>query len=474
MTKIEIGNIKCKLLCSVLIFEDIYKYFKIKHPQAFYIRRSGNCQPDWDGCIDYITSAGYFKIGLLPQVIEYLQKKKFKYELVDVRDDIIKPKLPEKVGNLEPRHYQANGIEAFINNKVDGLHYPIGVIDAATNAGKTMFMAGLYLAYKRKYEAIVLINDKDLYDQMKVEMPLLIGDDDFGYIQGKDFKQGKFMVCMVQTLSKNIKAYRKYLTNKKMVLVDECDLADNKTYKTCIQALPETLVRAGLSGSIFLKDVGMDKIKNQNLHEFFGNTLFKVTKREMVDWGYSTEVEVNILKGSTIGAKPEEDYRDEYDRVIIYDESRNIKILRRLKYMLKRRRYPALVICKYHNHIELMYQMIKAKFGNKYTIGYVHHDIKNRKQIIQDFKEGKIDILVGSYILRRGKNLPLTRYISNVSGGKSEETVIQIIGRLERKHDKKSKAHLDDWFDEGKYLKRHSKRRVMYYKKMKFKVKTRI
>lgn len=474
MTKIEIGNIKCKLLTSSIVFDDIYKSFKIKHPQAFYIRRSGAAKPDWDGCVDYITQAGYFKIGLLPQVIEYFKKKKIKYELVDVRDDIVKPKLPDKVGDLDPRHYQADGIKAFIENKVDGLHYPIGVIDAATNAGKTMFMAGLYLAYKRKYEAIVLINDKDLYDQMKVEMPKLIGEEDFGYMQGKEFKDGKFMVCMVQTLSKNIKAYRKYLVRKKMALVDECDLADNKTYKTCLQSLPETLVRAGLSGSIFLKDIGMDKLKNQNLHEFFGNTIFKVTKREMVDWGYSTEVEINIMTGSTKISLPDEDYREEYDRLIVYNEERNIKILKRLKYMLIRRRYPALIICKYHHHIELIYQMIKNKFGDKYNVAFVHHDLKERKKVIQDFKEGKIDILVGSYILRRGKNLPLTKYISNISGGKSEETVIQIIGRLERKDDTKSIAFLDDWFDDGKYLKRHSKKRIVYYKKMGFKVKTRI
>ncbi len=472
MTRIEVGNTKCKLLCSTIVFEEIYKKFKIKHPQAFYIRRAGSNR-DWDGCVDYISSAGYFKIGLLPQVIEYFDKKKLKYEVVDVRDDMVKPKMPKKVGGLDPRHYQDSGIRAFIGNEVAGIPFPIGVIDAATNAGKTMFMAALYLAYNREYEALVLINDKDLYDQMKVEMPALVGDD-FGYIQGKEFKDGKFMVAMVQTLSKNIKKYKKFLVRKKMILVDECDLADNKTFKTCILACSETMVRAGLSGSIFLKDVGMDKLKNQNLHEFFGNTLFKVTKRQMVDWGFSTEVEINILRGSTKGGRGEETYPEEYDRCIVYDEERNRKILRRLKYMLKRRRYPALIICKYHNHIDLITQMIKNQFGDRYTIASVHHDTKGRKKIISDFKEGKIDILIGSYILRRGKNLPLTRYISNVSGGKSEETVIQIIGRIERKHESKSKAWLDDWYDEGKYLRRHSKKRIVYYKKMKFKVKTRI
>lgn len=473
MIKIEIGNQKCKIIANVVHFEKIYKKFKIKHPQAFYIRRSGAAQPNWDGCVDFITQAGYFKIGLLPQVINLIKADKLDYKLIDNRDDLVIPKMPEKVGGLDPRHYQTEGLLTFITNEVEGHHFPVGVINAATNAGKTMFMAGLYLAYRKKYEALVLINDKDLYNQMKTEMPQLVGDD-FGYMQGKEFKDGKFMVVMVQTLSKNIKKYRSLLEKKKMILVDECDLANNKTYKTCIQACPNIIVRAGLSGSIFLKNVGMDKLKNQNLHELFGDELVHITKRQMVDWGFSTEVGVTILRGSTKGSRQGETYKEEYDRCIVYDEDRNRKIIKRLSYMLKRRRYPALIICQFHHHIELMYLLIQKHFGDKYKVEYVHHETKNRKKIIEDFRDGKIDILVGSYILRRGKNLPLTRYISNVSGSKSEESIIQIIGRLERKHNNKSKAHMDDWYDEGKYIGRHSKRRISYYKKMKFKVKTRI
>ena len=66
-------------------------------------------------------------------------------------------------------------------------------------------------------------------------------------------------------------------------------------------------------------------------------------------------------------------------------------------------------------------------------------------------------------IVKRGKNFPLIKYIQNASATDSNETVSQIMGRGERKHESKTKYYLDDFMDEGMYLKRHSKHRKKYY-----------
>lgn len=135
-------------------------------------------------------------------------------------------------------------------------------------------------------------------------------------------------------------------------------------------------------------------------------------------------------------------------------------------------RLPAVIVCRFHAHIDNLYNYIKPRLPEGISIAKVHSATpdKIRKKIILDFRDGKIDVLIGSYILKRGKNFPLLRYILNASGSDNQETISQITGRGERTHDSKTKVLLDDIYDKGKYLERHSKHRVAYYMVEKLKV----
>lgn len=472
MVTIEVTNDKCKLVGNIKTLNKVKKAFKVKNPNAFFIRmRAKGIQPNWDGMVHYVTEANYFKVGLLPQVYRYITEVlEEKVEFVDHRLDFnVKPKTPKKVGDLTPMVHQIEAIESITQNKVGKMDFPVGAINAATNAGKTLIMAGIYLAYKRKIPAIVLLNDGDLFEQFKRELPSLVGDD-FGYVRGKDAKWGKFTIAMVQTVSQKIGLYRAQLRKKGIVLVDEADLADNKTYKTVLQNCTSANVRVALSGSLFLSQLKKDFVKNQNIHSFFGDEVYNISKKELVDKGVSTEVMITMYKGSTkVGIKG--DFKGEYDRSITYNEERAKVCSDIIRHNAKVGRLPAIVVCQYHNHTELMYQIFKRELGHKYTIAYVHHKVKERTKIFKDFREGKIDILISTFIIKRGKNFPLTRYLLNAAGSDSHETILQIMGRLERKHDSKKRAYLGDLWDEGVYLKRHSKHRLSYYKKTGFKVK---
>jgi superfamily II DNA or RNA helicase len=74
-------------------------------------------------------------------------------------------------------------------------------------------------------------------------------------------------------------------------------------------------------------------------------------------------------------------------------------------------------------------------------------------------------------IIRRGKNLPIMQVLINGAGGKSHENILQILGRLLRKGEGQEKVYLDDFFDKGYYLQKHSKRRIIFYRNEKFEVK---
>ena len=471
--EIQITNNKCKILGDIKVIHKLHKEFNIKNPNAHFIRVRGNVDSTWDGKIKYITEANYFKTGLLPQIYDYLiNTLKVKVKLTDYREEYLtKCRIPKYIGENELRGYQKEAIEAIINNKVGDLDFPFGAINAATNAGKTTIMAGIHEAYRRKIPSVILLNDGDLYDQFKRELPLLLRDEDIGFIRGKkDNKWGNITVCMVQTVSQNIKLFSRQLAKKGIVLVDEADLADNKTYKTVLNACPNAKVRVALSGTLFLSKLKKDFPKNQNIRSYFGNEVYKITKSEMVGLGHSTEVVVSMYRGST---KPgnKGNFKAEYDRGIMYNEDRAMVCVGRLKHNIKVGRLPALIVCQFHDHIDLMYKVFNKELGKKYRVEAVHHKTKNRAKLFEEFRLGKIDILISSFIVKRGKNMPLTRYLLNAAGSDSQETIWQIMGRLERKDKTKKRAYMEDLYDEGHYLERHSKHRMRYYKESGMRVK---
>lgn len=470
MVTIEVNNHKCKIHTGAKTFLRIQKKFKVRHPNAYFIRMK--IDRAWDGMVDFVTDSGYFKTGLLPQVVEYIHTELHKeVEYIDNRvgyDHL--PIIPEIIGPLVLRPYQRKAIDSIVNNKVAGLEFPIGVIGAATNAGKTAIAAGIYLAYKRKIPALILINDGDLYEQFKTEIPELFGDG-VGFVRGKENDWRDVTVAMVQTLSRNIHKYKRELTKFGIVIVDEADLANNKTYTKVIQNCYNANIRCGLSGSMYLSKLKKDFVNMQNLKGYFGEKTFEISNKEMVEKGHSTNIIVRVFPGNQkMGVKG--DWMGEYDLGITYNEGRAMVCVERLKHNLKLRRKPALVVCQYHKHIDIMYMVINRELGKKYRVEYVHGGIstKDRNKIFKDFREGKIDILISSFIIRRGKNFPKLRYLLNAAGSDSHSTILQLMGRLFRKSKGKNKVYMEDFYDQGVYLNRHSKHRVIYYKKEGFKV----
>ena len=49
----------------------IYKAFKLKHPNAFFLRKSAAMPKGWDGHVDYVNENGKFKPGLLQAVYDF-------------------------------------------------------------------------------------------------------------------------------------------------------------------------------------------------------------------------------------------------------------------------------------------------------------------------------------------------------------------------------------------------------------------
>ena len=462
MIRIELNNNKLKLKGNLITLNKVYEDMKVKHPNAYWLRQY--MEKGWDGKIKYLTEAGYAKSGLLPMVTSIIEKYNEEYDIIDRRSALETSEIPLKVGDFTARDYQTEAAESIVYNEVAGIPFQRGIIGAATNAGKTLIAAMLYKSFIGA-KCLILVNNTDLYQQFLGDMPKMFGDN-WGFMQGKKVKWADIMVCMTPTLRNRLSEFARKLATYNMVLFDECHLITSKTNKKVITSLYNTSIRVGLSGTAFGHK---DPTKNMDVRAFFGEQTYTISNMELMDAGYSTPIVIKIWKGNT-KIRIKGDYDEEYKQGISTSRERTRAVLDRIEFYSSHNCVPILIVGRYHEHVENLYRSIQARFGNKYRIAYIHHKIKDRKEILDRFKTGDIDILVSSLIIKLGQNMPLIRCMINAAGGDSMINALQLVGRAIRKHKSKTKVYYEDFYDEGFYLKRHSKHRLQYYRHQGFKI----
>lgn len=447
----------------------IYKAYSINHPQKFFIAKY--MPRGWDGKINYIKPNGTFAVGLIQHIGNTCDQLGIKWDICDFRPEVPKAKKITKWGDWELRDYQLAAVKSVVTNKIKGVRWPRSIIKVATNGGKTSISSFIYLCYN--LPTVFLMNSKELFDQALEEIPRII-QQPVGQISSKKIEWAPFMICMVATTRNRVKerAILEKLSQYRCLIVDECDLANNKTNKKVIESLYNTQVRVGLSGTTHVSEkFKKDLHKNLPLEGFFGALQYSITNRALIDKGVSSEVEVTILPGNDMDTfKGEMDWQSEYEANIVFNSKRNKKVITRSIHHWKQGRTNQLIIAQRHKHIEQLLKVINkaikaGAYPTKPTVDWVHHSRKDRKEVVTAFKEGKVDILIGSMILKRGKNFPKMKYMINAGAGKSPENTLQLLGRAFR-----GCKHYEDFHDLGYHLKSHSRKREIYYKNEKLTV----
>jgi superfamily II DNA or RNA helicase len=477
MSKIIIqnGNM-CELDLPLKFAQKLYQEFSVRHPNAFYLRTRQRGMQNWDGKIHYINKHGEFKIGFLPAVYEKCIEYGIKPKVVDMRKPLPKvKKVVTKIGKYKLRPEQEKAVKAIISNQVGNSLFQIGVLDYTVNAGKTLIMSSLYLSYKRQLKTLLITNDSDWLNQAREEFKQYLPGEDITFVQGKVLNWSNFTIGMVQSISRNMRFYQQELSKIDMVLVDEADQGGSKQYQNVLTRLFNTRIRIGLSGTIYMSKLAKDKVKNMNLECFFGKVIAEFKLKDSIKKGYSTKTIVKMVPSRPWYGNWESEfvtYKDIYDDSITLNKYAKRMAYARLKWNINQGRYPALVVCKHIAHCENLYKFFKKKLGDAYNIAYVHVNTpsKLRQQIMKDFREGKIDILVSTTIIARGKNFPKLRYLLNAASMNSQEKSIQFLGRLVRTDESKNKVYLDDLHYPGNYLSRHGRHRKQYYQKQELKV----
>ena len=237
MSQIIIQNCnQCNLDIPLKEAQQLYKKYQIRHPNAFYLRSRIK---DWDGMVKFITKTGTFKIGLLPSILASCKELGINPKVVDLRKPVpIVSKPVTAIGKYKLRPEQITAVSSVINNRVGGKPFHIGVLDYTVNAGKSLIMAAIYYSFKEKLKTLLITNDSDWLQQSKEEFKQYLPGEEITFVQGSNVKNwANFSIGMVQSLSRNLKKYQPELAKIDMVLVDEADLAGNKSYQQVLTHL---------------------------------------------------------------------------------------------------------------------------------------------------------------------------------------------------------------------------------------------
>lgn len=469
--RILIDNNKSRLVCATTKLHELREEFKLRAPGYFfspaYRRRV------WDGYVRYITETGLFSTGLLSEVCELLDKHKWKYKIEDDGRDSFKDlhEIKELNGKVF-RGYQAECVKALLNNRYKGIKYIRGILQEATNAGKNIIAAGIMQSFSSKRKGLFLIDNSVIYEQAIKELSELMPGE-IGQIRGSKIVWNRLTICMVQSLSNLLKKDHKakaQLAQQSIVLVDEADTtATKKVGKFCISYCLNAPIRVALSGTPLHHK---EKTRNKEVVAFFGPVIHKTSNKDLVDQGFSAKPHIKILMGNQRKRDAwKGDYKLELDKAVIKNKRRNRKIWRIVRKSIDKERSPVLILIQYHEHIKQLMKVIPKDMYHNLNIDSVHGETGGRDSIFERFKKGKIDVLIASMIIRRGKNLPIMQTLINAAGGDSHANALQILGRgLRKVEGKKEHLYFYDFYDEGYYVKRHAKHRIRFYKEEGFRV----
>lgn len=445
------------------LLSNLRSYLSIPVPGAWHSEQFQ--KHAWDGKKYFLTPKGKMPTGMLPVLLGMLEEDypDLGVELIDERPNMVRfnKEWDTKVGDyaMEGDYiHQLELAQAFnhtIKFRDQEIYFPRGIVDAATNAGKTTIIAGLRKNIIGDQSMLILIHRKAIYQQLVQFMGEVFGD--VGQINDKYYEIKPVTVAMVQTLANRVGdgvRAKQDIASFNTLVVDEAHRAGAKQYKTVLKH-SEAYCRVFLSGTAFDSSDDISKLTTISLS---GMKLKEVKKAELMEKGISTPVEVHMHFCNTLLYQPILDYRS-WIKECIYFSSERAAIIHKL---IEHASGPMLVGVDKIEHGKYIYERV-MEMGTSKRVAFTNGQDKEQLQKIQQLKDGDIDVLISTAILSEGVNLPTVKELIYAAGGKAAISVKQWSGRIERKHHTKTKAIFHDFYDTGNHCRQYSEKRIKIY-----------
>jgi len=450
--QIDIGILQSRIHTdNQKLLQALRSLYSFSVPGAAYTPagRSGR----WDGKTNFITTAGQFRTGLLPRILEDLKRIDCEPTLNYTYDrNLITPQKWEIEG-YTLRDYQAESVLVGVSNHR-------AVIQAPTGAGKTLIMAAIIKALHGR-KITLLFDAKHLLTQTYKFLTDECGIDNVGLCYGEGYIYGDIMLCTVQSIEKILDTH---LEETEVLMVDECHKFAVGTQRlAAIQSFPNAQYRLG-----FTATVPRESIPIHSLEGALGKTHEVRTTKDLVDSGHLTKPNIQMISIK----KPKKDpfwncdgysYQEAYDAYIVNHKERNEKIINIVNTIRSNHDKARILILV--NRLEHGKNLQSILEGSCFYLRG-EDDIGERYSTIRRFVScAESSVLLGTRILETGIDIREITHFINARGLKSPIATIQALGRSLRLHDNKDRVFIYDFMDKGRYLAAHSRKRYNTYKK---------
>lgn len=475
---IIVENVRCKLSgIPNQIANLLSKELAVKVPNYWFSPKFKAGQ--WDGTQKFfLRPANTFPTGLLPKVCEFLlDNYDISPEIIDKRTNINQYILSTITNNYEisdektARDYQVDTINKVISNKVNGINFNRGIVNIATNGGKTAIATALI---KELHPRLVENNSNFLFvthskeiarqtrKSIKTDLNIPVG-----FIGDGKWEIERVTVVIVTTLYRRMKTqeFKDLVSNTIGFVADECHHASSTSWYEVFNSFTNASIRIGLTGTV-------DKVNPVNemrLYACTGDIINKISNDYLINNGFSAKP-ICILFTVTSPELEKENYSDAYTLGIVESQER-LDYITSICEKETASKNTVLILVEHIEHGTLIKEELE-KLNKQvfFTNGTLSSD--DRQQLLDDLKNGKIDVLISTSILDEGVDVSNINAIIYARGMKSSRKLLQGIGRGLRKKADGSKLRFYDFIDDmNTTLLSHSLNRYEVLKREKFVVK---
>lgn len=440
-----------------------YKIEGVEYTQAF---KNG-----WDGITYLMGKNGSFPLGLLLQVTTFLDKRKISYEIEDKR---ILPvlntplQIHERLRALgrEPRDYQ------LAMEKIACLHRK-GIIRASTGSGKTV--GATLITAQLNRPTIIYVTGLDLLQQFHQTLTEVF-QQPIGFIGNGVCDIQQINVASVWSVGKaldlkfkltedddgeeqdisitNKLDIQKLLKSTQVHIFDECHSVTCDTIREIYKNI-DPLFIYGMSATPSRGD-GQDLL----IQSILGPQVINVPASLLIKRGILAAPVIKFVDVPALQIQSRT-YAAVYSEYIVDNKLRNALVVKETKNLIAKG-YQTLVLFKQIRHGKILKQLLEAA-EIECEILDGRNSLEERNNIKERLVTNQLQVILASTIYDIGVDIPSLSGLILAGGGNSRIRAMQRIGRVIRSSKNKTHAAIVDFYDQVRFLKKHSMDRYRTY-----------
>ncbi|MFH1254647.1 MAG: DEAD/DEAH box helicase [bacterium] len=349
--------------------------------------------------------------------------------------------MAEITSKITLRDYQREALNSVISEYKNGINRQLIVIPTA--GGKTLVMAAIAKHFKKR--VLILAHLEELIQQAEDKFRLFWPEVDIGiYKAERKELDHQIIIATVQTCSRpgNLKQLKK--NDFDILMIDETHHAPAKSYQRIIKDLgfldnPEKLL-IGVTATPMRSD-------KKELGQIFSKLVYSITIGELIKAGYLSDVVGRrVLTSFNLSNVPSDkgDFVARELATVVNTKDRNKFIVNKFKEYAANRK--AIAFCVNVKHCHDLAEGFNSQ-GIKAEAVWGEMDKEQRKKVLSDFAEGKIQVVTSCGVLAEGFDEPSITAIAMARPTKSKGLYTQMVGRGLRIYPEKENCLVLDFTD---------------------------